>query len=160
MRTCGIQFLSEPTGGSDLASALTRAERDGDESILNGSKIWTSSADRADWGMCLARTDWNVPKHRGLSVFLVPMHATGLTIQPLKMVSGQTGFCQEFFDDVRLPADSLFGELHNGWAVASRLLVHERNVLNGGSEYWIPSGRLFVTWAPEWPRRSRRAGLA
>ena len=133
-----IQFLSEPTGGSDLASALTRADRDGDEWLLNGSKIWTSHADRADFGMCLARTNWDVPKHRGLSIFLVPMNAPGLTIRPLKMVSGHTGFCQEFFDDVRLPSVALLGELDNGWAIASRLLVHERNVLNGGSEYWAP----------------------
>ncbi|HEY3942368.1 MAG TPA: acyl-CoA dehydrogenase family protein [Acidimicrobiales bacterium] len=153
-----IQFLSEPTGGSDLASALTRADRDGDEWILNGSKIWTSSADRADWGMCLARTNWDVPKHRGLSVFLVPMRSPGLEIRPLKMISGQTGFCQEFFDDVRLPADALLGELHNGWAVASRLLVHERNVLNGGSEHWVPPAGGFAA-APTATDSRRRDDL-
>jgi alkylation response protein AidB-like acyl-CoA dehydrogenase len=94
--------------------------------------------------MFLARTNWDVPKHRGLSVFLVPTSSPGLTIRPLKMVSGQTGFCQEFFDNVRLPADALLGDLDNGWAIASRLLVHERNVLNGGSEYWVPPGGGFA----------------
>ena len=135
-----IQLLSEPTGGSDLASAITRADRDGDEWVISGSKIWTSGADRSDMGMIVARTNWDAPKHRGLSVFIVPMDAPGLTIVPLKLVSGQTGFCQEFFDDVRVPADALLGDLNDGWAIASRLLVHERNVLNGGSEYYLPPG--------------------
>ncbi|MFI5053383.1 MAG: acyl-CoA dehydrogenase family protein [Acidimicrobiia bacterium] len=139
-----IQFLSEPTGGSDLASAITRADRDGDEWVVNGSKIWTSSADKADMGMCLVRTNWEVPKHRGMSVLIIPMDAPGLEINPLRLVSGQTGFCQEFFTDVRLPADALLGELHDGWNVASRLLVHERNVLNGGSEYYLPPGGGFA----------------
>jgi alkylation response protein AidB-like acyl-CoA dehydrogenase len=139
-----IQFLSEPTGGSDLASAITRADRDGDEWVVNGSKIWTSSADKADMGMCLVRTNWDVPKHRGMSVLIIPMDAPGLEINPLRLVSGQTGFCQEFFTDVRVPTDALLGELHDGWNVASRLLVHERNVLNGGSEYYLPPGGGFA----------------
>jgi alkylation response protein AidB-like acyl-CoA dehydrogenase len=139
-----IQFLSEPTGGSDLASAITRADRDGDEWVVNGSKIWTSTADRADMGMCLVRTNWDVPKHRGMSVLIIPMDAPGLEINPLRLVSGQTGFCQEYFTDVRVPADALLGELNDGWNVASRLLVHERNVLNGGSEYFLPPGGGFA----------------
>ncbi len=142
-----IQFLSEPTGGSDLASAITRADRDGDEWVVNGSKIWTSSADKADMGMCLVRTNWDVPKHRGMSVLIIPMGAPGLEIIPLRLVSGQTGFCQEFFTDVRVPADALLGDLHDGWNVASRLLVHERNVLNGGSEYYLPPGGGFAAMA-------------
>jgi alkylation response protein AidB-like acyl-CoA dehydrogenase len=142
-----IQFLSEPTGGSDLASAITRADRDGDEWVVNGSKIWTSTADKADMGMCLVRTNWDVPKHRGMSVLIVPMDAPGLEINPLRLVSGQTGFCQEFFTDVRLPADALLGDLHDGWNVATRLLVHERNVLNGGSEYYLPPGGGFAAMA-------------
>jgi len=139
-----IQFLSEPTGGSDLASAITRADRDGDEWVVNGSKIWTSTADKADMGMCLVRTNWDVPKHRGMSVLVIPMDAPGLEIHPLRLVSGQTGFCQEFFTDVRVPADALLGELNDGWNVASRLLVHERNVLNGGSEYFASPGGGFA----------------
>jgi alkylation response protein AidB-like acyl-CoA dehydrogenase len=139
-----IQLLSEPTGGSDLASAITRADRDGDEWVISGSKIWTSGADRSDMGMCIVRTNWDAPKHRGLSVFILPMDAPGLTIVPLRLVNGQTGFCQEFFDDVRVPADALLGDLNDGWAIASRLLVHERNVLNGGSEHYLPPGGGFA----------------
>jgi alkylation response protein AidB-like acyl-CoA dehydrogenase len=139
-----IQFLSEPTGGSDLAGAITRADRDGDEFVVNGSKIWTSTADHADMGMALVRTNWDVPKHRGLSVLIIPMDAPGLTVNPLKLVSGMTGFCEDFFDDVRVPVTNLLGDLNDGWAVASRLLVHERNVLNGGSEYYAPPGGGFA----------------
>ena|SRR6202034_433722 len=131
-----IQFLSEPTGGSDLASALTRADRDGDEWVINGSKIWTSFGDLGDYGLLVARTNWDVPKHSGLSVFMVPVHTQGLEVVPLRLVTGQTGFCQEFFTDVRIPADHLLGQLNDGWTVASRLLVHERNSVGGGSEYW------------------------
>jgi alkylation response protein AidB-like acyl-CoA dehydrogenase len=156
-----IQLLSEPTGGSDLASAITRADRDGDEWIINGSKIWTSTADKADMGMCVLRTNWEVPKHAGLSVIIVPMDASGLTINPLRLVSGQSGFCEEFFTDVRVPADALLGELGNGWNIASRLLVHERNVLNGGSEYWMPPGGGFAAMpAASGPRRDDLVELA
>ncbi len=131
-----VQFLSEPTGGSDLAGVLTRADRDGDEWIINGSKIWTSLGDVGDYGMCVARTNWDAPKHSGISVFLVPVHSPGLEVQPLRLSNGSTGFCQEFFTDVRIPADHLIGTLNDGWTVASRLLVHERNSVGGGSEYW------------------------
>ena len=99
-----VQFLSEPTGGSDLAGAVTRATRDGDRYLLTGSKVWTSAADYSDYGFCLARTDWDVPKHRGLTMFVVPLRAPGLEVIPLRLVTGATGFCQEFFDDVAVPA--------------------------------------------------------
>jgi len=131
-----IQFLSEPTGGSDLASALTRADRDGDEWVINGSKIWTSFGDLGDYGLMVARTNWDAPKHSGLSVFIVPVRTQGVEVVPLRLVTGQTSFCQEFFTDVRIPADHLLGSLHDGWTVASRLLVHERNSVGGGSQYW------------------------
>jgi alkylation response protein AidB-like acyl-CoA dehydrogenase len=131
-----IQFLSEPTGGSDLAGVLTRADLDGEEWVLNGSKIWTSLGDVGDYGMCVARTNWEVPKHSGISVFLVPVHSEGLEVQPLRLSNGGTGFCQEFFTDVRIPADHLIGTLNDGWTVASRLLVHERNSIGGGSDFW------------------------
>ncbi len=78
-----VQFLSEPTGGSDLAGAVTRATRDGDSYVINGSKVWTSAADYSDYGFCLARTDWDVPKHRGLTMFVVPLRAPGLEVIPL-----------------------------------------------------------------------------
>ncbi len=130
-----VQFLSEPTGGSDLAGAVTRATRDGDTYVINGSKVWTSSADYSDFGFCLARTDWDVPKHRGLTMFVVPLRAPGLEVIPLRLVTGETGFCQEFFDNVAVPANDVIGDLNDGWTVASRLLVHERNAIAGGSGY-------------------------
>jgi len=155
------QMLSEPTGGSDLASAMTRADRDGDEFVVNGSKIWTSTADKADMAMALVRTDWEAVKHAGLSVLIIPMDAPGLTVNPLRLVSGQTGFCQEFFDDVRVPVANLLGQLGDGWNIATRLLVHERNVLNGGSEYFVPpAGALARAAAASDPRRDDLVDLA
>lgn len=130
-----VQFLSEPRGGSDLAGLTTRADRDGDEWVLNGSKIWSSGAYAADYALCLARTDWQVPKHAGLTMFLVPVHSPGLTIRRITQVDGSTEFCQEFFDDVRIPADAVVGEVDGGWAVASRLLQHERSAVGGASPY-------------------------
>ncbi|WP_433710443.1 acyl-CoA dehydrogenase family protein [Nocardia sp. CA-084685] len=129
------QFLSEPRGGSDLAGLTTRADRDGAEWILNGSKIWSSGAYAADYGLCLARTDWDVPKHNGLTLFLVPVATPGVTIQRIKQVTGSTEFCQEFFDDVQLPAEAVIGEVGGGWAAASRLLNHERAAMGGTSPY-------------------------
>jgi alkylation response protein AidB-like acyl-CoA dehydrogenase len=130
-----MQFLSEPSGGSDVAGAQTSAVRDGDEWVLNGSKIWTTGAWWSDWGLCLARTDWDVPKHRGLSMFVVPLRTAGLEVIPLRLVTGETGFCQEFFDNVVVPAVDVIGEVNDGWTVASRLLVHERNAIAGGSGF-------------------------
>ncbi len=130
-----VQFLSEPTGGSDLAGAVTRATLDGERYLVTGSKVWTSAADYSDYGFCLARTDWDVPKHRGLTMFVVPLRAPGLEVIPLRLVTGATGFCQEFFDDVAVPASDVVGDVNDGWNVASRLLVHERNAIAGGSEY-------------------------
>lgn len=130
-----VQLLSEPRGGSDLAGLTTRAERDGDRWILNGSKIWSSGAYAADYGLCLARTNWEVPKHRGLTMFLVPIGAPGVTVQRIKQVTGSTEFCQEFFDDVCLGVDAVLGQVDNGWAAASRLLHHERSAIGGTSPY-------------------------
>lgn len=129
------QMLSEPTGGSDLAGAITRATRDGDQYLINGSKVWTSQADFSDMAVLLARTDWSVPKHRGLSLFIISLDSPGLTINPLRLVSGGTGFCQEFFDDMPVPVANVLGAENDGWNVASRLLVHERNAVGGGSPF-------------------------
>ena len=127
-----VQLLSEPSGGSDLAGALTRATRDGDTWVINGSKIWTSGADIATHGLMLARTDGNVPKHRGLSMLIVPLgNHSGVTIEPILQVNREADFCQEFFDDVTVPADHLLGSENDGWAVAQRLLFHERNTTAG-----------------------------
>jgi alkylation response protein AidB-like acyl-CoA dehydrogenase len=130
------QFLSEPTSGSDLAGATTRATRDGDVFILNGSKIWSSGAYAADYALCLARTDWDAPKHRGLTMFLLKIRQSGVQIHRIKQVNGSTEFCQEFFDDVEVPLSAVVGEINGGWAVASRQLFHERNAVGGGSQYF------------------------
>ncbi len=130
-----MQFLSEPSGGSDLAGVLTRAERDGDVYILNGSKIWSSGAAESDYAMCLARTNWDVPKHRGLTMFIMKIHQPGIQVEQIRQVDGSLEFCQEFFDDVPIPAADVVGEVDDGWTVATRLLVHERNAVGGGSPY-------------------------
>ena len=130
-----VQFLSEPRGGSDLAGVTTRAERDGDVWVLSGAKIWSSGAYAADYALCLARTDWSVPKHSGLTMFLMKVHQPGVTIRQIRQINGSTEFCEEFFDDVILPADAVVGEVNGGWAVASRQLFHERTAVGGGSPY-------------------------
>ena len=93
-----MQFLSEPSSGSDVAGALTTAIRDGEEWILNGSKVWTTGAWWSDWGLCLARTNWDVEKHRGLSVFIFPIHQPGIEVQRIALINGFRDFCQEFLD--------------------------------------------------------------
>ena len=130
-----VQFLSEPSGGSDLAGCLTRADRDGDLFVLNGSKIWSSGAMDADYAMCLARTNWDVPKHRGLTMFIMRIHQPGVTVEQIRQVDGSMEFCQEFFDAVPLSVDDVVGDIDDGWAVASRLLEHERLAVGGGSPY-------------------------
>jgi len=132
-----VQFLSEPSGGSDLAGCLTRADRDGDLFMLNGSKIWSSGAYSADYAMCLARTNWDVPKHRGLTMFIVKIHQPGVTVEQIRQTDGSTEFCQEFFDDVPIPVGDVVGEIDDGWSVANRLLVHERMAVGGGSPYTV-----------------------
>ncbi len=130
-----VQFLSEPSGGSDLAGLVTRATRDGDVFILNGSKIWSSGAFRSDYAMCLARTDWHAPKHRGLTMFIMKIHQPGVELQQIRMVDRTAEFCQEFFTDVPIPASDVLGEVNDGWTVASRLLFHERDAVGGGSPF-------------------------
>ncbi len=149
-----VQFLSEPSGGSDLAGCLTRADRDGDVFILNGSKIWSSAAFASDYAMCLARTSWDVPKHRGLTMFIVKIHQPGITVEQIRQVDGSLEFCQEFFDDVAIPVADVVGEIDDGWTVATRLLVHERAAVGGGSPY--TSGRS-VGHEPTGPDRSLAA---
>ena len=124
-----IQLLSEPRGGSDMAGSITRLTRDGDSYVLNGAKMWSSGALHADYGLCLCRTNWEAPKHRGLSMIAVQLKGTpGITIQAIRAANGLPGeFCQEFFDDVALPQENLVGQENKGWAVAQSLLLHERN---------------------------------
>jgi alkylation response protein AidB-like acyl-CoA dehydrogenase len=135
-----VQLLSEPSGGSDLAGALMRAVPDGDGFRLSGSKIWSSAAYICDWGLCLARTNWDVPKHQGLTMFLVDMREPGITIQRIRQVNGNNEFCQEFFDNVWVPRENVLGAVNDGWAVASRQLFHERTAVGGGSPFLSGSG--------------------
>ncbi len=121
-----VQFLSEPGAGSDLAGIRTRAVRDGDSWVLNGAKIWSSGAMAADSGICLARTDWEAPKHRGLTWFRVPTDAPGVTIRPIRQINGNAEFCEEFFDDVVIPPEDVFGEVNGGWPIANDMLAFER----------------------------------
>jgi len=120
------QFFSDPDAGSDLAGVRTQAVRDGDRWILNGSKIWSSGAYYADYGMCLARTNWDVPKHRGLTWFLVPTDAPGVTVERIRQINGNSEFCQEFFSDVELTDDDVIGEVNDGWTVTQTMLLYER----------------------------------
>ncbi len=121
-----MQFLSEPSGGSDVAGALTTAVRDGDQWVLNGSKVWTSGAWWSDWGLCLARTNWDVPKHRGLTVFMLPIHQPGIEVHRIEMLNGSREFCQEFMTDVIVPDSDRVGEVDDGWTVGTRWMFHER----------------------------------
>ncbi|WP_407687739.1 acyl-CoA dehydrogenase family protein [Mycobacterium sp. HUMS_1102779] len=130
-----VQLLSEPSGGSDLAGVITRADRRDGRWILNGAKTWSTWAFAADYGLCLARTDWDVPKHEGLTMFLLPLRHPGVTINRIKQVNGSVEFCEEFFDDVELGDDAVVGEPGKGWEVASRQLYHERRTMGDGSEY-------------------------
>ena len=133
--TLWVQFLSEPSGGSDLAGAITSARRDGEVYILNGSKIWSSYAYFSDYALCLTRTNWEAPKHRGLSMFIVKIHQPGVTVERIKQSNGGVEFCQEYFDDVAIPASDLVGKENDGWTVASRMLFHERSATGGMSPY-------------------------
>jgi alkylation response protein AidB-like acyl-CoA dehydrogenase len=130
-----VQFMSEPSGGSDMAGALTRATRDGDYLALNGSKIWSTYAYRADFGLALVRTNWDVPKHRGLTMLIVPIRLPGITVTQIQMVDGSVEFCQEFFDNALVPIENVVGSIDGGWTVATRLLFHERHAVGGSSPY-------------------------
>lgn len=123
------QGYSEPGSGSDLASLRTKAEIDGDSFIVNGQKIWTTTAHFADWMFCLVRTNQDAAKHKGISYILIDMKSPGIEVRPLVQMTGQSGFNEVFFTDVRVPRENLVGELHGGWAVANTTLSHERNML-------------------------------
>jgi alkylation response protein AidB-like acyl-CoA dehydrogenase len=134
-----VQFLSEPGGGSDAAGAVTSATRAGDDWILNGSKIWTTSGWYGDWAMCLARTNWDVEKHRGLTVFSLPVGAAGVDVHRIELVNGSREFCQEFLTDVVVPDADRIGDIDAGWSVVTRWLYHERTI-SGGSPYVTGGG--------------------
>ena len=120
------QLFSEPGSGSDLAGLTTRAELDGDEYVVNGQKLWSTSAHHARYGMLLARTNWDVPKHRGISYFAIEMHQPGVVVRPLRQMNGYASFNEVFFNDARVHAANAIGEIGNGWTVALATLAHER----------------------------------
>ena len=125
------QGYSEPGSGSDLASLQTRAVLEGDHYTINGSKIWTSFADKSDWIFCLVRTDPLASKHRGISFILFDMESEGVSAKPIKLISGASVFCETFFDDVVVPKSNLIGDVNSGWTIAKKLLQHERNMISG-----------------------------
>ena len=125
------QGYSEPNFGSDLAGLQTRADDKGDYYLVNGSKIWTSYADQADWIFCLVRTATDAPKHEGISFLLFDMESEGVDTKPIPLISGASPFCQTFFDDVKVPKHQLVGEINKGWTIAKRLLQHERQMVSG-----------------------------
>jgi alkylation response protein AidB-like acyl-CoA dehydrogenase len=127
------QLYSEPGAGSDLAGLTTRAVRDGDEWVITGQKVWTSGAQHADLGILIARTDLDVPKHSGITMFVLPMHQPGVTVRPLVQMTGVAEFNEVFLDEARVPADWVVGSVNGGWAIAVALLAHERTSLGRGN---------------------------
>jgi len=154
-----VQFFSEPDAGSDLAGVTTRGVRDGDHWVLNGSKIWSSGAHHADYGMCLARTNWDVAKHNGLTWFAVDTKSPGLTIHPLRQINGGSEFCQEFFDDVLLSDDDVIGGVGEGWTAAQTMLVYERGGGRAEDSAALGRERPRRAFAPDLVEFARRRGV-
>ncbi len=166
------QLFSEPGSGSDLAGAITRATMAGNKWVVNGQKVWTTSAHKADWGLLLARTDMNVPKHQGLSYFIIDMHQPGVDTQPLKQMNGYASFNQVFLTDAEVLPDFQVAELGDGWKVATTTLMHERRAADSlrswgqavkrqGPIYDEERTELETTMAPyKWyPQRAGRVDL-
>ena len=135
------QGYSEPGAGSDLANVQTKGEDKGDHWLVNGQKIWTSYADKADWIFALVRTDREAPKHKGISFLLCDMEQEGVETRPIKMISGISPFCETFFTDAVIPKDQIVGEVNKGWDVAKYLLTHEREMISGGAGGLTGTGR-------------------
>ncbi|MET0182041.1 MAG: acyl-CoA dehydrogenase family protein, partial [Caulobacterales bacterium] len=132
------QLFSEPAGGSDLAGLRTRAEKDGDEWVVNGQKIWTSGAQHSDWAILITRTDPNVPKHKGLTMFFVNMHSPGIEIRPIKQANGDSGFNEVFFTNLRIPDAQRLGAVGDGWNVSLTTLMNERLSIGSGMPTGFP----------------------
>ncbi len=161
-------LYSEPGAGSDLASLQTRAVKDGDEWVISGQKIWTSGAHRSDWGWLAARTDPEAPKHKGISMFILPMDTPGITIQPLINMAGMHGFNEVFFEEVRIPASYIVGQENNGWYQLAVSLDFERSSVAGvarARRWWeeliafSKEHRSFVEARPEVRLRLAEIGL-
>lgn len=131
-RTIWCQMFSEPGAGSDVAGLSTKAVRDGDEWVISGQKVWTSGAHYCDYGIVVARTEPSVPKHQGLSMFIVDMSDPAIEVRPLRQISGDSGFNEVFFTDLRIPADWLLGDLNQGWNLAVAMLMFERVSIGAG----------------------------
>lgn len=127
------QLFSEPGAGSDLAALATRAVRDGDSFIVSGQKVWNSEAQHADWGILIARTDPDAPKHKGITFFLVDMNTPGIEVRPLRQATGQSHFNEVFFNDVVIPAENVVGEVNGGWAVTRTVLSSEAGMIGSGA---------------------------
>ena len=132
------QLFSEPAGGSDLAGLRTRAEKQGDDWVINGQKIWTSGAHHSDWGLLIARTDPDVPKHKGLTMFFLNMKSPGVDIRPIKQANGQSEFNEVYFTDVRIPDHQRLGDVGNGWNVSLTTLMNERLSIGSGMPTGFP----------------------
>ncbi len=167
------QLFSEPGSGSDLAGATTRADFDGERWIINGQKVWTTSAQHADWGLLLARSDWDAPKHQGLSYFILDMRQAGIEVQPLRQMNGYASFNQVFMSDAVVAPENLVSTVGNGWQVAMTTLAHERrgaDALRRWADVPTGSGRIYDEQRAEvktvmepylwYPQRAGRVDLA
>jgi alkylation response protein AidB-like acyl-CoA dehydrogenase len=164
------QLFSEPGSGSDLAGLTTHAVLDGDEWVINGQKVWNTSAHHAEYGMLLARTDWSVPKHRGITYFVIKMHQPGVHVRPLRQMNGYASFNEVFLDDARVPVADVVGTVGEGWRAALATLAHERGLAtHRKARYDTAAGRALREAQAEWdeanepykwyPQRAGRADL-
>jgi len=149
------QGYSEPNSGSDLASLQTRAVKDGEHYVINGQKVWTSLAHVSDWMMLLARTDPDVPKHKGITYFLLDMHSPGITVKPLRQMTGDAEFNEVYFDNVRVHESQILGGLNNGWAVGLTTLMYERLALGFGLQVRL---RIALDGLVELARNTKKNG--